>query len=88
MIDICSASDCIDAATDDIGRSYQLIKTGDMVMDEIIAESPGRYNPEIAFALQDEELRKSINYILQNIRQESYYKVYCEFSEKSGSAAG
>jgi len=80
MIDICSASDCIDAATDDIGRSYQQYKTGDMIMDEIIEQSPCRYNPEIALALRDEKLRKSINNILQNKRPECYYKAYREFS--------
>jgi hypothetical protein len=80
MIDICSASDCIDAATDDIGRSYQQSKTGDMVMDEIIAQSPGRYNPEIARALRNLNLRESINSIIQYNRKECYYKAYCEFS--------
>jgi len=81
MIDICSASDCIDAATDDIGRSYQKSKTCAMIIDEIIAHSPNRYNSEIALALSDEKLRKSINDILQNKRPECYYKAYCEFSQ-------
>ena len=80
MIDVCSASDCIDAATDDIGRSYQQSKTGDMIMDEIIAQSPSRYNPEIAHALRDENLREVINNLLENKRKECYYKAYCEFS--------
>jgi hypothetical protein len=81
MIDICSASDCIDAATDNIGRSYQQSKTGDEIMDEIITQSPDRYNPEIAIALRDEKLRESINNILKNKRKECYYKAYCEFSK-------
>jgi len=80
MIDICSASDCIDAATDDIGRSYQQSKTGGMVMDEIMAQSPGRYNGDIAKALQDEKFRESINDILKTKRAGCYYKAYCEFS--------
>jgi len=82
MIDVCSASDCIDAATDDIGRSYRQNKTGDMVMDEIITQSPNRFNPEIAHALHDEKLRASINNVLQKKRKECYYKAYCEFSNK------
>jgi HD-GYP domain-containing protein (c-di-GMP phosphodiesterase class II) len=80
MVDVCSASDSIDAATDDIGRSYQQCKTGDEIMDEIIAQSSGRYNPEIALALRDEKLRESINNILQDKRPECYYKAYCEFT--------
>jgi HD-GYP domain-containing protein (c-di-GMP phosphodiesterase class II) len=80
MIDICSASDCIDAATDDIGRSYQQSKTGDAIIDEIMAQSPSRYNSEIAYALQDEKLRESINSVLQNKRTVCYYKAYREFS--------
>jgi response regulator RpfG family c-di-GMP phosphodiesterase len=80
MIDICSASDCIDAATDNIGRSYQQNKTGNEIMDEIMAQSPDRYNPEIAIALRDEKLRESINNIIQHKRKECYYKAYCEFS--------
>jgi hypothetical protein len=80
MIDICSASDCIDAATDNIGRSYQRSKTADEIMDEIIAQSPDRYNPEIALALRDEKLRETVNYIIHHKRKEYYYKAYCEFS--------
>jgi response regulator RpfG family c-di-GMP phosphodiesterase len=80
IIDICSVSDCIDAATDNIGRSYQQSKTGDEIMDEIIAQSPDRYNPEIALALRDGKLRESINNILKNKRKECYYKAYYEFS--------
>jgi len=81
LIDICSVSDSIDAATDDIGRSYQQCKTGGMIMDEIITQSPSRYNPEIAMALHDEKLRESINSALQNMRPECYHKAYCEFSQ-------
>jgi hypothetical protein len=80
MIDVCSASDCIDAATDDIGRSYQQSKTGDETMDEIITQSPDRYSGDIAHALRDEKLRESINNILKNKRTECYYKAYREFS--------
>ena len=79
MIDICSAADSIDAATDDIGRSYQLCKTGDAVMDEIIAQSPSRYNPDIANALHDSKLREDIKHVLQVVRQECYYEAYRVF---------
>lgn len=51
-------------------------------MDEIIAQSPPRYNPSIALALRNEKLRESVNNILQNIRPECYYKAYCEFFAK------
>ncbi|MDR0497078.1 MAG: hypothetical protein LBH42_05645 [Treponema sp.] len=81
LIDLTSASDSIDAATDDIGRSYQQSKTGDTVMDEIIAQSSSRYNPEIAHALHDKKLRESINNVLENMRPKCYYKAYCEFSQ-------
>ena len=80
MIDICSAADSIDAATDDIGRSYQQCKSGDVIMDEIISQSPSRYNPLIADSLKDIKLRESINTILHETRQVCYYKAYCEFS--------
>jgi len=49
-------------------------------MDEIITQSPDRYNPEIAHALHDEKLRESINNLLKNKRKECYYKAYREFS--------
>jgi len=84
MIDICTASDCIDAATDDIGRSYQECKTGEMVIGEIIANSPSRYSPEIAHALGDQKLCASINDILVKVRPQCYYKAYKEFTEKEG----
>ena len=82
MIDVCIASDCIYAATDNIGRSYQKCKTADVIMDEIIAFSPDRYNPRIAEALHDKNLRKAINDIITNVRPLCYYKAYREFSEK------
>lgn len=85
MIDICTVSDCIDAATDDIGRSYQQCKTADAIMDEIIAHSHDRYNPEIADALNDVKLRDLVKYILLNIRPECYFIAYLEFTQKESA---
>jgi HD-GYP domain-containing protein (c-di-GMP phosphodiesterase class II) len=78
MIDICSIADTIDAATDSIGRSYQLNRTPDFIMDEIIAQAGERYNPQAAAALNDRDLRSSIRDALLNYRREAYYKAYIE----------
>jgi hypothetical protein len=86
MIDLCAIADTIDAATDSIGRSYQLNRTPDFIMDEIIALAGERYNPQAAAALNDSGLRSSIRDALLNYRREAYYKAYTELGGDNSRA--
>ena len=76
VIDILAAADSIDAATDDIAKTYAAVKTLDAVCDEIIAESGSRYSPIAADALRDEEVRKALARILNDSREAAYYTAY------------
>ncbi|WP_010256968.1 HD-GYP domain-containing protein [Treponema primitia] len=78
MIDICTIADCIDAATDTIGRSYQINRTADFIMNELIELAGDRYSTEAVEALKDPEIRSQITDALNNYRREAYYKAYQE----------
>ncbi|MDR2101098.1 MAG: HD domain-containing protein [Treponema sp.] len=78
MIDLCSVADAIDAATDNIGRSYQICRSPDSIMDQIISMAGDRYNPDIAEALKDPGLRGLIRDTLENYRRQAYHRAYIE----------
>ncbi|MEE3409241.1 MAG: hypothetical protein VZQ95_07620, partial [Erysipelotrichaceae bacterium] len=48
LVDIVTVADCMDAATDSIGRSYNRGKTLDEYIDEVRAGSGTRYAPWLA----------------------------------------
>lgn len=76
IIDIASVADSIDAATDNIGRSYANQKTLQSVIDEIVACAGTRYSPVVATALMDSRLHSQLNDILLRQRRKAYYTVY------------
>ena len=87
--DIVSVADCMDAATDTVGRSYTGSKTTESILAEIQAGGGTRYNPYIANLLGNEDFRSDIAYILKNVRNENYRKTYSllkEFLEKDNNA--
>ena len=87
--DIVTVADCLDAATDTVGRSYTGSKTPDMIINEIIEGGGTRYNPDIAALLSDGDLRNEIIYILDKIRKETYKKNFGVLKEflKDGSGS-
>ena len=76
MIDIISAADSIDAATDDIAKTYNMTKDLDTVCAEIITGAGVRYSPVIARALEDDGLLESLAGILERERAAAYYTAY------------
>lgn len=82
IIDICTAADCIDAATDSIGRSYQQCKTREMVVGELQQAAGTRYNAEIALALDDPALAAQIDDTLAGFRKRVYYQAYMDMEGK------
>jgi len=76
MINIISAADSIDAATDDTIKTYSQSKSLDEVCGEIIAEAGVRYSPVVAEALGDRRLRDSISILLEKERTRAYYTAY------------
>ncbi|MCL2350158.1 MAG: HD domain-containing protein [Defluviitaleaceae bacterium] len=75
-IDLISIADSIEAATDNLGRSYARALTLDQVIAEILQQAGTRYNPIIADALANPDLRGKISHCLNNEREITYYEVY------------
>lgn len=79
IIDIITICDCIDAATDHLGRNYKVAKTLDMVLEELVAESGTRYNPEIVEIVRNSDrLKKEMRYIVSEGRLDIMYRAYLE----------
>ena len=84
MIDIISVADSLDAATDDILKTHNKVKSLNMVCEEIIAEAGVRYSPVVASALENQEVKKSLARILTHEREEAYYTAYHYAWSQSG----
>ena len=76
VISLVQAADCLDAATDTIGRSYKQGKTLDAVIDEIKAESGTRYAPYVAELLDEPEVKAELERLLTVGRDENYRGAY------------
>ena len=76
MIEIISVADSIDAATDSIFRSHASAKSLEAVSEEIIAGAGVRYSPDVADALKNDAVKKSLNRLLDVEREKAYYTAY------------
>lgn len=76
LIDLVACADCLDAATDTVGRSYNTGKSLSDVFAELIEQSGTRYTPYIAELLENEETRRDIEYLLKDGRKEVYYNTF------------
>ncbi|MBQ7372808.1 MAG: HD domain-containing protein [Blautia sp.] len=76
LIDIVACADCMDAATDSIGRSYNIGKTFDDFLGELSEGSGTRYSPDLAELLKDEEIIRDIRNILEHERERNYQNTY------------
>ena len=76
VIDIVTAADCLDAATDTIGRSYSTGKTFDEFLAEAEAGAGSRYAPFVPELLKRPECRRDIEYLLADGRERMYRETY------------
>ena len=72
IIDLVTAADCLDAATDTVGRSYNRGKTFSDYEQEITEGSGTRYAPFLPELFKQPELRKEIEYLLDTGRKKIY----------------
>ncbi len=72
IIDLVMCADCMDAATDSVGRSYNKGKTLIEYIKEVESESGSRYAPWLAELLKDTQLRGDLMYLLSEGRQANY----------------
>ncbi len=76
LVSLVTAADSMDAATDDIGRSYAAAKEFSTLIQELRAGSGTRYCPEVAALFDSSEFSAELERILIRNRQEIYYSVY------------
>lgn len=83
MIDIVTLSDCLQAATERIGRNYKGDKTFDTVMKEFRAEAGTRYNPDlVAFIDAHPDVADKLSDLIEDGWVEIYYNIYKQFIRK------
>lgn len=76
IIDIVLCADCMDAATDSVGRSYRRGKTLEDFIAEVLPECGAHYPPWLAELLKDPETALGLRDILQEGRRETYQNTY------------
>ena len=77
LIELIHVSDCLDAATDFIGRSYRTQKTYEECMEEFIQGKGTIYSPELITLMEeDHNLGKDLRELLNEGRIRTYYEVY------------
>lgn len=76
VIDIVMIADCLDAATDKIGRSYSTGKNLEEVVAEFKAEAGTRYSPYVTELFDDPAVIEDIKYLLDEKRRNHYEESY------------
>ena len=76
IIDIVLAADCLDAATDTVGRSYNRGKTFCDYEKEVIEGAGTHYAPFLVELFQIPELRSDIEYLLNQGRRKLYSETF------------
>ena len=74
--DILAIADCLDAATDSLGRPYRQSKSLDALIGEFRDGSGTHYGPEAVAALSAPEVRDRLQYLITEGREEIYYRIY------------
>jgi HD-GYP domain-containing protein (c-di-GMP phosphodiesterase class II) len=72
VIDIVQCADCMDAATDSVGRSYNKGKTLDDFMVELKEDSGTRYAPWLYDLFLHQEVFEDVEFLLDEGRQRNY----------------
>ena len=76
LVEIVTCADCIDAATDDVGRSYKRGKMLEDVAKEIKNGVGSQYAPFLLPLLQHETVFEELQHILSVGRGENYLHTY------------
>ena len=76
IIDIVQCADCLDAATDSVGRSYNKGKTIDDFMDELKEGSGTRYAPWLYDLFLHKDVYSDLVYLLDEGRKINYRDTY------------
>ena len=80
LIDIITLSDCMQAATESVGRNYKYEKTFDCVMEEFRKDAGIRYNPELVELIDShKELARKLDNLVDAGWVNIYYDIYKQY---------
>lgn len=83
LIDIVTLSDCLQAATERIGRNYKGDKNFDTVMAEFRKDAGVRYNPDLVNLIDEHpDLAKNLSDLIDDGWVEIYYNIYSQYFGK------
>lgn len=83
FIDIVRICDCIDAATDMLGRNYTRSKDFYQVLDEFVRDKDEMYSSDVVeYICEDKELIRKIYEMTLTDREMACYEVYQNFIER------
>ena len=83
MIDIVTLADCMQAATERVGRNYKGEKTFDTVMNEFRRDAGVRYNPDlVAFIDRHSDVAEKLAALVNERWVEIYYNIYSEYMKR------
>ncbi len=76
IVDVVTIADCLDAGTDNIGRSYAASKSYEQLVEELRAGKGTRYSPEVIELFDDPDFYSETGRFLHHMRREVYLDVY------------
>lgn len=80
LIDIITLSDCMQAATERIGRNYKTGKTFDMVMEEFRRDAGTKYNPDLVkFIDSHEDVARDLAVLVGDAWVDIYFSIYSKY---------
>lgn len=82
IVDALSVADSLDAATDNIGRCYNLAKPFHTLLEELRAQSGTRYAPNVVALFEDERFCQQLAENTDAERKRVYLQVYHAGSEE------
>ena len=83
VIDLVTVADCLDAATDTVGRSYSRGKTLEDMKQEFAEGAGTRYTPFITELMEDEKVLEDLEFILSQYREKMYRDTYVRLQKVS-----
>lgn len=80
LIDIITLSDCMQAATERVGRNYKEGKTFDMVMEEFRRGAGTKYNPDLVkFIDTHDDVARDLAVLINDAWVDIYFSIYSKF---------
>lgn len=76
IVDIITVVDCLDAGTDNVGRSYAASKTYGQLVDELRAGRNTRYAPEVVALFDNPDFYLEMEQFLAETRTQVYLDIY------------